>query len=150
LRLVGFSFLITSALLLATKFFKNKSNKDSKTMKWFDALVIGLFQALAILPGVSRSGATLSGGIFRKIDRARIFQFSFFLAIPAIIGAVVLQIPEIIKSQFNLLNQSILGMLIAGFVGYFSLNFLKKVLINSQLWFFGIYCFLIGFLLLFF
>jgi undecaprenyl-diphosphatase len=102
------------------------------------------------LPGVSRSGATLSGGIFRKIDREKIFQFSFFLAIPAIMGAVVLQIPDIMKNQFNLLNQSILGMLIAGFVGYFSLNFLKKVLINSQLWFFGIYCFFIGFLLLFF
>lgn len=150
LRLVGFSLLITSALLLTTIFFKKKGNRDFKSMKWFDALVIGLFQALAILPGVSRSGATLSGGIFRKIDREKIFQFSFFLAIPAIIGAVVLQIPDIMKNQFNLLNQSVLGMLIAGFVGYFSLNFLKKVLINSQLWFFGIYCFLIGFLLLFF
>ncbi|MCJ7787004.1 undecaprenyl-diphosphate phosphatase, partial [Patescibacteria group bacterium] len=97
-------------------------------------------------PGVSRSGATLVGGLSRKINRETAFQFSFFLAIPAIFGALVLQIPDLINYRFNLLNQSILGMILAGVVGYFSLKILKKVLLNSQLWFFSFYCFFLAIL----
>lgn len=150
LKLVGVSLLITGFLLLMTIFLKGKNNKNFKSMKWSDGLVVGFFQALAILPGFSRTGATLFGSLLRKADRQTAFQFSLFLAIPAIIGAAVLQIPDILDNRFNFLNQSLLGMIIAFFVGYFALKILKKILLNSRLWIFGIYCFLIGFLLLFF
>jgi undecaprenyl-diphosphatase len=147
LKLVGVSFLITGSLLLSTFWLKQKTNKDFKSMKWFDALVVGLFQAMAILPGVSRSGATLVGGLSRKIKRETAFQFSLFLAIPAILGALILQIPQLINYQSELLNQSLLGMVLAGFVGFFSLKILKKVLLNSQLWFFSFYCFFLAILI---
>lgn len=146
LKLVGVALLITSALLISTKWFKEKNGVRFKSVKWYDGLIIGLFQALAILPGVSRSGATLVGGLSRKINREIAFQFSFFLAIPAIFGALILQIPDLINYQFNLLNKSILGMILAGVVGYFSLKILKKVLLNSKLWVFGLYCFFLAIL----
>lgn len=150
IKLVGVSLLITSALLISTKWFKEKNGVQLKSVKWYDGLIVGLFQALAILPGVSRSGSTLVGGLSRKIDRQTAFQFSFFLAIPAIFGALLLQIPGLVNYQFNLLNKSILGMLVAGLVGYFSLKILKKVLLNSKLWFFGLYCFFVAILIFIF
>jgi len=150
LKLVGISLLITSGLLISTKWFKQKNKKNFQSLKWFDGLFIGFFQALAILPGVSRSGATIVGGLFQKLDRQNAFQFSFFLAIPAILGALILQIPNLINHRFDLLNHSIFGMIIAGFVGYFSLKILKKVLLNFKLWFFGIYCFFLAIFLLIF
>jgi len=147
LKLVGVSFLITGGLLLSTFWLKQKTNKDFKRMKWFDTLVVGLFQAVAILPGISRSGATLVGGLSRKIKRETNFQLSFFLAIPAILGALILQTPQLVNYQSELLNQSLLGMVLAGFVGFVSLKILKKVLLNSQLWFFSFYCFFLAILI---
>jgi undecaprenyl-diphosphatase len=150
IRLVGISFLMTSVLLISTRWFKNKNNKRFKSLNWHDALIIGFFQALAILPGVSRSGSTLVGGLSRKIKREIAFQFSFFLALPAISGALVLQIPDLINQQFDFLSKSIFGLLIAGLVGYFSLKILKNFLLNSRLWFFGFYCFFLALLIFFF
>jgi undecaprenyl-diphosphatase len=147
LPLLIISFLITGFLLLSTFWLKQKNNKDFKVLNWLDAFVIGLFQAVAILPAISRSGATLVGGLLRRIDRQTAFQFSFFLAIPAILGALILQIPDLLNNQSGLLNQSFLGMILAGFVGYFSLKFLQKVLLNSKLWFFSFYCFSLAFLI---
>ena len=150
LRLISFSFLLTGVLLISTKFLRAKRKKNLVSLKWLDALVVGLFQAVAILPGVSRSGSTIVGGLWRNFKRETAFQYSFFLAIPAILGALVLQIPDL-KNQTSLfLSQSILGMLVAFGVGFFSLRILKKVLLNFQFWFFGFYCFLLGFLLLIF
>jgi undecaprenyl-diphosphatase len=72
------------------------------------------------------------------------------LAIPAILGALILQIPDLGSGEFHLAGQSILGMIVAGIVGYFSLKILKKILINSRLWFFSFYCFLLGLILIIF
>jgi undecaprenyl-diphosphatase len=154
LKLVGLALLITSGLLFSSWWFKslNRQNKQSqfKSLKWRDALFIGIFQALAILPGISRSGSTIVSGLWRRLDRKTSFQFSFYLAIPAILGALILQIPDLINGQFNYLNQAISGMVIAGIVGYFSLVILKRFLVKSQLWIFGIYCFLLGIAILIF
>ena len=150
LKQISFSFLLTGILLISTKFLKAKRKKDLFSVKWLDALVVGLFQAVAILPGVSRSGSTIVGGLWRNFKRETAFQYSFFLAIPAILGALVLQIPDLLNHQFIFFKQAILGMFIAFIVGFFSLKILKKVLLNFQFWFFGFYCFLVGFLLLLF
>ncbi|MCJ7804778.1 undecaprenyl-diphosphate phosphatase [Patescibacteria group bacterium] len=150
LKLIALAFLLTGVLLISTKFLKAKRKKNLVSLKWLDVLIVGFFQAVAILPGVSRSGSTIVGGLWRNFKRETAFQYSFFLAIPAILGALVLQIPDL-KNQTSLfLFQSILGMLVAFGVGFFSLRILKKVLLNFQFWFFGFYCFLLGFLLLIF
>jgi len=144
-RLVGISLLITSLLLFLTNIFKDKLKKTKITSSnWKDALFIGVFQALAILPGISRSGATISAGLFRKFGRDLAFKFSFFLAIPAIIGALILQIPDLINSSIYLINQALIGMIIAGIVGFFALKILKRFLVSSRLYIFAIYCLFLG------
>ena len=147
-KVVGSSLLITSLLLFLTILFKGKlKNKKISSLKWKDVFFVGLFQALAILPGVSRSGATISAGsagLFRKLNRNVAFQLSFFLAIPAILGALILQIPGLLSSSGDLISQALWGMVIAGIVGYFALKILKRVLVSSKLWLFGVYCFFIG------
>jgi len=128
--------------------FKNKIKKKTVgQINWKDSLLIGFFQAIAILPGVSRSGSTIAAGLFRKFDQKLAFQFSFFLAIPAILGALFLQLSKI-NNGFALMPQSILGMIVAAVIGYFSLLILRKILIKSYFWVFGFYCFLVGIFLL--
>ncbi|NIM03664.1 undecaprenyl-diphosphatase, partial [bacterium] len=97
LKLVGVTLLITAGLLFLSKQF-SQLNRRFSHLKWLDALFIGAFQALAILPGISRSGSTIVSGMWRKLDRKTAFQFSFYLAIPAILGALTLQIPDLIYS----------------------------------------------------
>lgn len=113
-------------------------------ISWVSALLVGLAQAVAILPGVSRSGATIVAGLHRGLDRQTAFRFSFFLAIPAILGALVLQLPDVFSGQFNYLNQALVGSLVAGVIGYFSLKTLEKVLLKAKLWWFGVYCLFIA------
>jgi len=148
LVLVGFSLLFTSSLLFSTrKLGQLKHNFNQLKLK--ESFLIGCFQALAILPGVSRSGATIVSGLWFGLKRESAFQFSFLLAIPAISGALILQMPKLFLGQFNNLNQGILAMIIAGVTGYFSLKALERVLIESKLWLFGIYCLALGLITIF-
>lgn len=147
LKLVGLSLLLTAGLLFSTKFTKNL-NKDFKDLNWKETLFIGIFQAIAILPGVSRSGSTIVAGLWQNLKRETAFAFSFYLAIPAILGALILQIPEISNSSDYYLKQGIFGMIIAGTVGYFSLIILEKFLKSAKLFWFGLYCLAAGILVL--
>ena len=149
LKLVGVALLMTAGLLLVSKRFK-LLNRRFKYLKWQDALFVGIFQVLAILPGVSRSGSTIVAGLARKLDRETAFRFSFYLAIPAILGALALQIPDLIDGQVNYLSQGILGMIIAGAVGYEALKILEKTLLGAKFWLFGIYCLVLGIVILLF
>ncbi|MCX6725900.1 MAG: undecaprenyl-diphosphate phosphatase [Candidatus Shapirobacteria bacterium] len=149
LKLISLSFFITGFFLLMT-FFLKEGKKQFKNTNWFDSLIIGVFQAIAILPGVSRSGSTIFGSLLRNFKKEKAFEFSFLLAIPAILGALVLQIPNLANNQFLLFVPSIFGMVVAGFVGYFSLKIFKKVLLNSRLWLFSFYCFFVSLILLIF
>ena len=149
LKLVGVALLMTAGLLLVSKRFK-LLNRRFKYLKWQDALFVGIFQVLAILPGVSRSGSTIVAGLARKLDRETAFRFSFYLAIPAILGALALQIPDLIDGQVNYLSQGILGMIIAGAVGYEALKILEKTLLGAKFWLFGIYCLVLGMIILLF
>lgn len=148
LRLNGGFFLLTAFLLFSTYFVKN-NHKEIVHLNWKDALFIGLFQALAILPAVSRSGATISAALFRGVSRAAAFRFSFYLFIPAIVGALVLQLPDLSRSSVLEFKYYFFGMLIAGLLGYFSLIILESVLKSSKFYLFGFYCLVIGLLLLF-
>ncbi len=147
LKLVGVALLINSGLLFLSKRFESL-NRSFREMKWLDAFLIGCFQAIAIIPGVSRSGSTIIAGLGRKLDRETAFKFSFYLAIPAILGALILQIPDLIYSPYGYLGQSVLGMVVAGIVGYGALIILEKVLIKTRLWLFGFYCLVLGIVVL--
>lgn len=137
--LVGFSFLLTALILFSTRFVRRENGKN-KGLKLGDVLVIGSFQALAILPGVSRSGSTISAGIWRGLKREEAFNLSFYLAIPAIFGAGVLQLDEVTRFAPSDLFQAIVGMIVAGSVGYGSLKLLETVLKKGKLAWFSLYC----------
>jgi len=147
LKLVGFTLLITGLFLFSTKKVK-KAKRQFNQLKWPDALWVGFFQSLAILPGISRSGATMVAGMWRQFDQKTAFQFSFFLAIPAILGALALQLPDLIVSPCDHLEQGLLGMVIAGGVGYLALKMLEKTLVRAKLWLFGFYCLVLGLIVL--
>jgi len=147
LRVVGISLLITAGLLFSSKLIK-APNRDFKYLNWKDALLVGVFQALAILPGVSRSGSTIVSGLWRGLKRENAFLFSFYLAVPAILGALALQVPALFNSSYSYLSQGILGMIVAGIVGYFSLNILEKTLKSAKLHWFSLYCLILGLIVL--
>ena len=144
LRFIGFSFLITALFLLLTKF--SKGEKDS--ISPLDALLIGTAQAIALFPGISRSGLTISAGLLRKLKPEIAYRFSFLLAIPAVLGAVILQLPNLIQQGGNgyLLNG--MGMLISFFIGIISLKILEKILKKGKFFWFSIYLIALSMLIL--
>ncbi|MCL2196025.1 MAG: undecaprenyl-diphosphate phosphatase [Treponema sp.] len=157
---LGWCFLITCALLVAAELLsrravKNDNNlKKAQSMTWLHALFIGFMQALAIPPGISRSGATISGALFCKLDRDFAARFSFLMSIPAILGAVVLQTKDLIQgsaaqSEISINAGAVItGTLFAAAVGFFAVKFMLKIIKEKSLFGFAIYTGLLGILVL--
>jgi len=135
-------FLITSVFLFSTRTAKNKSVLNYKS-----ALIIGLAQALALLPGVSRSGATIATALLLGISPIDAFNFSFCLFIPASLGALLLDSKAISSLSFT--PVLILSFIISFLVGLFALFLLKKAITQKSFWYFGIYTFSVSILLFF-
>lgn len=144
LPLVGLGLLFTGLLLVSTKLI-NPGKAAGLTA--LDAVIVGFFQAAAIIPGISRSGTTVTAGLWRNLNYNAAFTFSFLLSLPAIAGAVVLQVPEISLTAVNL-PVAVVSMVVAGTVGYLALAVLKKALLARKLPFFGLYCLAVGAVLL--
>ncbi len=144
LKFIGFSFLITALFLLLTKF--SKAQKD--TISWSDALIIGIAQAVALFPGISRSGFTISAGLLRKLKPEIAFKFSFLLALPVILGAVILQLPALIQQSENSYLLGGIGMLISFFVGIISLKILERILKRGKYFWFSLYLIIISMVIL--
>jgi undecaprenyl-diphosphatase len=146
-RLVASALLITASLLFSLTFFIKRAKRVQP--RPVDALLIGLFQALAILPGVSRSGSTISAGIYSGLSPQTSFTFSFILALPAILGAQALQLPALIGSSSAQVPALIVGFFAAFVSGYFALKILKKLVISARLTPFAWYCLALSGLILF-
>jgi len=144
LKFIGLSFLITASFLLLTKF--SKAQKD--TISWSDALIIGIAQAVALFPGISRSGFTISAGLLRKLKPEIAFRFSFLLALPVISGAVILQLPVLIQQGENSYLLGGIGMLISFFVGIISLKVLEKILKRGKYFWFSLYLIILSMVIL--
>ncbi|MDR1106193.1 MAG: undecaprenyl-diphosphate phosphatase [Treponema sp.] len=160
---LGIAFLIT-AVMLALSELASRNGTAAGTrapsgtavppgrtaMKWPDALVIGIFQAVAIIPGVSRSGATLSGSLFRRLDRNFAARFSFLLSIPAILGALVLQLKDMAGGApggdaAGIGAAAIIaGTLTAAVVGFFSIRLMLKIIRERSLVIFAVYTAALG------
>jgi len=158
-QFLGVSFLLTSVLLIVCELISRRADvgtlKKSENMNWLDALVIGILQAVAIVPGISRSGATISGALSRKLDRDFAARFSFLLSIPAILGAVVLQTKDLITgTAAETAGESIgaaaviAGTLSAAIVGFFAVKFMLKLIRERTLFGFAIYTAVLGILIL--
>ena len=147
--LVGLMLLVTGGVLFGTRFapvghLGQSSTGDSpREVGWIRALLVGIAQSIAILPGISRSGATIASGLYLGMGREQAFEFSFLLAIPAITGAFLL---EARKVDLALLNPSALavGMVAAFVAGLAALFVLARAVAGRKLHWFGFYCWLAG------
>jgi undecaprenyl-diphosphatase len=137
----AFFLLITAALLVASERF-GKRNRKLNSSKWLDALIVGAFQAFSIFPGISRSGATISGGMFRKFDRPSAARFSFLMYIPVMLAASALSIGDLLKisNLSSFLPSLLIGFFLAGVVGYFSIHYLLKFISRHSFYPFALYC----------
>ena len=137
--------LVTAILLSLAEYFSKKERKLEE-LTWQDSLLVGLFQALAIFPGISRSGATMSGGLFKGYTREAAARFSFLLSIPIMLAAGLLSLIDLVSSAFFLdfLPVLLLGFVIAGVIGYLSIRWLLGYVKNHSLYGFAIYCVVIS------
>lgn len=143
LFLVAGGLIITSLLLVSSKYIKTQSFKKKITPS--QAFIIGLFQSLAILPGVSRSGATIIAGLWLGLNQNQAFTFSFLLSIPAIIGAQLLQLREFNLNQSTAKTPFVFGFFIAVITGFAALKILHLTLKQKKLYLFANYTFFLAF-----
>jgi len=137
--LVGGGLLVTAALLLIAESSRPRNARVSLR----NALFVGLAQGIAVLPGISRSGATIAAGLRSGLEREEAFRFSFLLSLPAIAGALLLELRHGL-SVGDLPSGWIFGALAAFATGYAALRFLRRIVIRGKLRYFSIYCACIG------
>ena len=139
IRFVSLSLVFTGIMLIASKFIIKRNMQLTLSI----AMVIGLAQAVAIIPGISRSGATICMGILLGLSASEAARFSFLLSIPVIIGAALLTAMNIETIPFGL-DIVLLGILFSYLVGWVSLKWLLNILNSGKLYWFGVYCLIIG------
>ena len=131
----------TTALLVIAELV-GKRTRQIETTSWMDALIIGLFQVISLLPGISRSGSTISGGMIRNLERQGAARFSFLMSVPVMLGAGTLAIVDLIKlPNFSVqIPTLVAGFITSAVVGYLSIRWLLTYLANRRLYPFAIYC----------
>lgn len=140
---VGFMLIVTALLL----FFADKAKNTLKPVSFKNALFIGIAQAIAMLPGISRSGATISTSVLLGVDKSKAARFSFLMVVPLIFG----KIAKDLMSGDLVYSESSFGYLFAGFLaafiaGLFACSWMVKLVRNSKLKYFSIYCLVVGLL----
>ena len=144
--------IMVSCALLATGFilfFSDRMARGHKTAKnatVADALIVGCGQALAVIPGLSRSGTTISVGMMRGFDRAFAVRFSFLMSLPAVLGANVLEIKDALASNFPIeeLPMYLVGVAVSAVVGYFAIRLVKSLSDQGKFGKFAYYCWAVG------
>jgi undecaprenyl-diphosphatase len=155
LHTTGWEMLVTAGLNFGCAYLLTKTSKtatentDTPSLRDIPAKqagIVGLFQAFAMLPAVSRSGATVFGGLWTGLDRKTAFKFSFIISIPAILGANLLEILKVVKDngQFPEAGLMLIGALVSLVVGLASLYLLKYMINHAQFHWFGWYCLILG------
>ena len=139
IRFVSLSLICTGIMLITSKFIVKRNVK----LTLFIGLLIGLAQAAAIIPGISRSGATICMGILMGLSAPKAARFSFLLSIPVIIGAGLLTAINIKTIPFGF-DIVLLGIFFSYLVGWISLKWLLTILNSGKLYWFGVYCLIIG------
>ncbi len=139
---IGIAYLFTAGILFLSKF----ATEDRK-LSVPSSVLIGIAQGIAIIPGISRSGSTISLGLLLGLKRREVAKFSFLLALPAILGATILEGGAIIGSSVGFLPV-VFGMISAYVVGLVSLKWLLSVIEKKSFYLFGWYCLVLGIILI--
>lgn len=145
-KFVGGALLVTSVFLMLIHKYGYKGKRTAKTINPFDALRMGFFQLLALVPGISRSGATITGGMLGGLEQKSARDFSFFMFMPVSFGAIVLKLKDFISSPTlaELWLPYLVAFIVSGVVTYFALGLLFKILNKRHMNYFSIYCFVMG------
>ena len=141
LWVVAIALVVFSAVIAAAE-FAGRQTRDEEDLRWYDAVLIGLAQTLALIPGVSRSGAAISAGLFLGLNRELAARFGFLLAIPAVLGAGLHELPNAFKPVSEGMSatgpQLLVSVVIAFVVGLAAIAWFLRFLVNhSMYWFVG-------------
>lgn len=142
---IGLALIVTGALLFISDRMR-RGTKTEKSMTVADALIVGLAQGLATIPGLSRSGTTITVGMSRGFERNFAVRFSFLMSLLSVTGAVVLKIFDVIEEGFDagLLPVYLVGMAVAGVTGYFCIKLLQRIIQKGRFGGFAYYCWAVG------
>lgn len=142
---IGCALLVTGLLLFASDRLR-PGRKTERSMTVTDALLIGCAQALAVVPGLSRSGTTIAAGTARELERPFAVRFSFLLSLPAVLGATLLEVVDAVQAGIDtaLLPQYILGMAVAAVSGYFAIGLVNLLAKKGRFGAFAYYCWIVG------
>jgi undecaprenyl-diphosphatase len=138
---IGFGFLVTGAFLFGSRFVQEGKVEHPS---WRAALFVGLLQGLAVLPGVSRSGSTIATLLFLKVERSRSFELSMLLSLPAVLGALLLELPDGLR-QIHDLPLAIFGAAVAFVSGIGALVWLRKIVASGMFPWFAFWVVPLGF-----
>jgi undecaprenyl-diphosphatase len=140
--------LLTAAVLLALAEYFGKRIRKLDTMTWLDALIIGVMQILAVFPGASRSGTTISAGMYRGFDRPAAARFAFLMSVPVLLAAGAYEIFSVLKmpNLGSFLPLIAMGIVTAAVVGWLSIKWLLNYLNKHSLYVFAAYCGVVGIL----
>ncbi len=147
----GVGFLITAAVLMLTAWLRRTDgSKGPAETTWVDALLIGLAQMFAPLPGVSRSGLTIAAALALGLSRTWAVGFSLLIAVPAILGAAVWEMRHVDPTNLSpeRVAPAVVATILAGVVGYFAIFWLTKIVRSGRIWYFSVYLVLLGIVVL--
>ncbi len=138
--------LLSAAALLTLAEWLTKKNRNLDSMTWLDALVVGLFQIIAVFPGASRSGSTIAGGMFRSFDRPAAARFAFLMSVPVMLAAGAYEMLDVLQMPNfgEFLPLLAAGFVSAALVGWFAIRWLINYLSRRSLYGFALYCALFG------
>ena len=144
---LGASFLITALFLLLCDIIGSRRSSRDRGIGVIQALVMGLFQGVGLIPGISRSGSTMMGGVSSGLNKETAARFSFMMSAPAIVGSLLMEGKDAIELGYYrdiALVPTIVGVLIAAVVGYLAIRFMLRIITKVPLAWFSIYLAVIG------
>lgn len=146
---IGTALIVTGVLLFVSDRVK-KGRKNERTATWLDVLIVGIGQAIATMPGISRSGMTITTGCFVGFERKFAVRFSFLLSIPAVLGANILSLADAAKAGINWAEVPVylVGVVTAAVVGYLCIRLLRFIADRGKFGAFAYYCWAVGVLTL--
>lgn len=139
--IVAIVLILNGIMLLGGDYLRRKSRQSAEKLTWGKGILVGIFQCLALIPGFSRTGSTMTAGLLVGLPYEKAARFSFLLATPIIAGATLVKLPEIAGGNLEI---SLVGGLFAGLFAYLSVKFLTKYFETQKLWPFAVYCIGVG------
>ncbi|MBR0464921.1 MAG: undecaprenyl-diphosphate phosphatase [Clostridia bacterium] len=160
-KFLGIGFIVSSFIMLVGDGVSRLHQDKHRDVRWYDALVMGCMQVLAIAPGVTRSGSTISGGMFTGLNRRRAVDFAFLMSVPAVCGSVVLELKDVhdaaelagvgftqqltaLVEQLGGVGPVLIAVSAALLAGYLSIKLMLSIVKKYGLRWFAVYTFLIG------